>query len=94
MPIRNFRHKGLRRLFVDDDARGVPPQLATKLRDMLAAVDTADSVGEIALFPGWRLHELKGEYDGYWSLTVTGNLRVIFRFESGDAFDLELIDYH
>jgi proteic killer suppression protein len=94
MPVQSFRHKGLRRLFEDDDARGVPPQLTNKLRDMLAAIDTAANVDDIALFPGWRLHELKGDHAGFWSLTVTGNLRVIFRFEDGDAFDLELVDYH
>ncbi len=61
---------------------------------MLAAIDTASAVEEIALFPGWRLHRLKGDLAGYWSLTVTGNWRVVFRFENGDALDLDLVDYH
>ena len=94
MPIQNFRHKGLRRLFEEDDTRGVPSSLTAKLRDMLAAVDAADHVEEIGLFPGWRLHPLKGELAGFWSLTVTGNWRLIFRFTDGDAFDLDLVDYH
>jgi len=94
MAIQSIRHKGLRRLFEDDDARALPAILVSKLRDMLAAIDAANTVEEIGLFPGWRLHRLKGELAGHWNLTVTGNWRVIFRFENGDAFDLDLLDYH
>jgi proteic killer suppression protein len=94
MAIQDIRHKGLKRLFEDDDARALPANLAGKLRDMLAAIDTASAVEEIALFPGWRLHRLKGNLAGHWSLTVTGNWRLVFRFENGDAFDLDLVDYH
>jgi toxin HigB-1 len=61
---------------------------------MLVAIDTAASVEEIGLFPGWRLHRLKGELSDYWSLTVSGNWRLIFRFEEADAYDLDLVDYH
>ena len=94
MAIQGIRHKGLKRLFEDGDARALPANLADKLRDMLAAIDTASAVEEIALFPGWRLHRLKGNLAGQWSLTVTGNWRLVFRFENGDAFDLDLVDYH
>jgi proteic killer suppression protein len=94
MAIQSFRHKGLKRLFDDDDARGIQANFISKLRDMLAAIDAASTVEEIALFPGWRLHRLKGDLAGHWSLTVSGNWRVVFRFESGDAFDLDLVDYH
>jgi toxin HigB-1 len=48
----------------------------------------------MALFPGWRLHPLTGELRGFWSLTVTGNWRLIFRFEDGEARDVDLVDYH
>jgi proteic killer suppression protein len=94
MAIQSIRHKGLKRLFESDDARSVPANFAGKLRDMLAAIDTASVVEEIGLFPGWRLHRLKGDFAGYWSLTVSGNWRVVFRFSDGDAFDLDLVDYH
>jgi proteic killer suppression protein len=94
MAIQGIRHKGLKRLFEYDDARALPATLVGKLRDMLAAIDTASAVEEIALFPGWRLHRLKGNLAGHWSLTVTGNWRLVFRFENGDAFDLDLLDYH
>ena len=60
----------------------------------LVAIHTAGTVGDIDLVPGWRLHPLKGELAGSWSLTVTRNWRLTFRFEDGDAFDLDLLDYH
>jgi proteic killer suppression protein len=94
MPIRSIRHKGLRRLFAKGDARGVPPASVDKLRDMLLAIDAAAATGDLEMLPGWRLHSLKGELAGYWSLTVTANWRLTFRFEDGDAFDLDLVDYH
>jgi toxin HigB-1 len=94
MAIQSFRHKGLKRLFENADTRALPANLVNKLRDMLAAIDAANDVEDVALFPGWRLHPLKGDLAGYWSLTVSGNWRVIFRFDEGDAFDLDLVDYH
>jgi toxin HigB-1 len=94
MPIRSIRHKGLRRLFEDGDERGVPPASVDKLRDMLLAIDTAATVDELGAMPGWRLHPLKGKLKGRWSLTVTGNRRLTFKFEAGDAFNLDLVDYH
>jgi len=94
MAIQTFRHKGLKRLFENDDARGMQAKFADKLRDMLVAIDTANAVEEIGLFPGWRLHRLKGNLADYWSLTVSSNWRVVFRFEQGEAYDLDLVDYH
>jgi proteic killer suppression protein len=61
---------------------------------MLAALDAARCVEDAGLFPGWRLRVLKGELAGYQSLTVSGNWRLISRFENGDAYDLDYIDYH
>ena len=94
MSIQSIRHKGLRQLFERDEARRVPAAAADKLRDMLLAIYTAKIVGDISLVPGWRLHPLKGDLAGWWSLTVTSNWRLTFRFEDGDAFDLDLLDYH
>lgn len=94
MSIRSFRHKGLKRLFEDDDPRGVPAGQARKLVDVLAALDTAEKPGDVGLFPGWRLHPLKADLKGFWSVTITGNWRVVFRFEKGDALDVDLTDYH
>ena len=92
--IKNFKHKGLKHLFERNETRGVQAEQVQKLRDVFAALDTAEEPGDVGLFPGWRLHPLKGDLKGFWSITITGNWRLIFRFEDGDAFDVDLIDYH
>ncbi len=94
MAIKTVSHRGLLRLLDQDDARGIPTQYAKKLRRVLTALQAASVVGDMALYPGWRLHPLKGDRAGFWSITITGNLRLVFRFENGDAFDLNLVDYH
>jgi proteic killer suppression protein len=94
MPFQSIRHKGLRRLFEKGDVRGGSAASVDRLRDMLLAIDTAEAIGDLDVLPGWRLHPLKGELAGIWSLTVTGNWRLTFRFEDGDAFELDLVDYH
>jgi len=94
MAIRSIAHRGLKRLYETGDHRGVGAEIAQKLLDMLAAIDQAGAIDDVELVPGWRLHPLKGDLDGFWSLTVTGNRRLIFRFEDGEADDLDLVDYH
>ena len=91
--IRSIRHKGLRRLYEDNDHRGVPAQHAQRLRDILARLDASATAADMDL-PGFRLHPLKGEWRGYWAVTVRANWRVVFRLEEGDALDVELMDYH
>jgi proteic killer suppression protein len=91
--IRTFRHKGLKRLFEKDSASGVLADQAARIGDVLAHLDQAESPVDLDL-PGYRLHPLKGTLQGYWSITVSGNWRIIFRFKSGDAYDIDLIDYH
>ena len=66
---------------------------ADKIRRILARLEEASEVGNMDL-PGFRLHPLKGDLAGFWSVTVSGNWRVIFRFEAGRASDVDLIDYH
>ncbi len=92
--IRTFRHKGLRRLFENGDLRGVPAQSAAKLRRMLAQLHVSESPDDMDGMPGWRLHPLKADRAGQWSVTVTGNWRIVFRFEGKNAVDVDLIDYH
>jgi toxin HigB-1 len=92
--IRSFRHKGLQRLYERGERRDVPASLIQRLTDVLLAIDEAQRPQEVGLFPGWRLHPLKGDLKGFWSVSVSGNWRVIFRFEKGDAFDVDLVDYH
>ena len=96
MQLTHFRHKGLRQLHADDHARGVPPAMADKLRKLLFTLETANDLDQVSQFPGWKLHPLKGDLREFWSLTVTGNWRLIFRYdkETNNASDIDLIDYH
>jgi proteic killer suppression protein len=91
--IKSIRHKGLKRLYEDDDSRGVTREHEQKLRDILARLDASGTVADMDL-PGFRLHALKGALKGFWAVTVRANWRVIFRFDEGCAFDVDLIDYH
>jgi toxin HigB-1 len=91
--IRSFRHKGLRILFDTGNARGVQAAHAQKLTDILDLLNTAATPGEVD-FPGSFLHPLKGKLKGYWAVRVSGNWRVVFRIERGDAFDVDYTDYH
>ena len=91
--IRSIRHKGLKRLYEGDDPRGVIVEHAGKLRDILARLDAAGDVSDLDL-PGFRLHPLKGEFKGFWAVTVRANWRVIFRFTDGEALDVDYVDYH
>jgi proteic killer suppression protein len=91
--IKSFKHRGLKRLYEEDDRRGIRPDLVDTVQEILTVLD--DAVGPRSLdLPGYRLHPLRGDLKGYWSVTVRANWRVIFRFEGEDAFDVELIDYH
>lgn len=91
--IRSIRHKGLKRLYEDDDARGVIAAHVEKLRDILVRLDAAGAVADLNLH-GFRLHPLKGALKGYWAVTVQANWRVIFRFAEGGADDVDYVDYH
>ena len=91
--IRTFRHQGLRLLFRSGDTRKVRADQAERIQDILGHVDAAAHPRDVDL-PGYRLHELKGERTGQWSIMVSGNWRIVFRFEAGDAFDVDLLDYH
>jgi len=91
--IVSIRHKGLRRLYENDDPRALTSGHVQKLRDILARLDAAEIIADMDL-PGFRLHPLKGDLRGFWAVTVRANWRVIFRFGAGDARDVDLIDYH
>ena len=91
--IRSFRHKGLKCMYEHDDASKVPPELLDRVAKVLAYLDNACKPGDLKL-PGYRLHPLKGSRKGYWSISVSGNWRVVFRFEGGDVYDVDLKDYH
>ena len=91
--IRSFRHRGLKRLYEDADSRGVLAEHTQKISNILARLDAAVTIEDMDL-PGFRLHPLKGEWKGFWSVTVRANWRIIFRLVDGHAFDLDYLDYH
>lgn len=91
--IRSFRHKGLRRLYETGSTSGIQAVHAKRLRMQLAALDTARTIEDMDV-PGFRLHPLKGEMKGRWSIWVNGNWRVTFEFREGDAYVLDYEDYH
>lgn len=93
MVIKTFRHKGLRRLFEDDDGSKLPPDMLTRIRVILSTLQAAQEIEGMNL-PTFRLHLLKGERKDFFSVTVRANWRIIFRFEDGDAFDVDFVDYH
>jgi len=91
--IQSFRHRGLKRFYEDADSRGVIAEHVVKLRDILARLDAAHTAADIDM-PGFRLHPLKGELKGFWSVTVRANWRVIFRIDDHNIFDIDYLDYH
>src|SRR5271170_745235 len=94
MLIGKCRHKGLKALYQEDDAHGVPAQSAAKIKRILAALEFADNLRQIATMPGWKLHPLKGSRKGEYSITVTGNWRITFRLDGTTVTDVEFEDYH
>jgi len=91
--IKSIRHRGLRRLYENDDRRGINAEHVEKITTILAQLDRAAKPDDMAL-PGFKLHPLKGDMAGFWSITIRANWRVIFRFEGRDVADVDLIDYH
>lgn len=91
--ILSFRHKGLQKFFEQGAQKGIQATHAKRLRLQLAALDAATTVDDMDL-PGYRLHELKGDRKGVWSISVSGNWRVTFRFFDGNAEIVDYEDYH
>jgi toxin HigB-1 len=91
--IRSFRHRGLKRLYEKDQRRGLRADHVDRIARILARLDEADAPGKMDL-PGFKLHSLKGNLEGFWAVSVSGNWRIVFRFEGGHAYDVDLTDYH
>ena len=96
MKIRNFLHKGLKKLYVEDSAKGVPPDTVDKLRKMFAFLDDMKDPDEVRSLALWKAHTLTGDRKGAWSLSVTGNRRLTFLVdhEEREVCDVDLEDYH
>ena len=91
--IKSFQHKGLETFFRRGTKSGIQPQHAAKLRITLTALDHAKKPGDTSA-PGWRFHALSGDRRGFFSVTVNGNWRLIFRFDATDAEHVDYLDYH
>ena len=91
--IRSFHHRGLRRLYQRDDPRRIAADQLERITLALADLDAAGKPSDLDL-PGYRLHPLRGDRRGLWSISITGNWRITFRFEAGDVHDVDLVDYH
>jgi len=94
MLIERFRHKGLRRLYEEDDPRGLPAESVRKIKAILAALESAADLSQVATMPGWKLHPLKGDRRGEYGVTVTGNWRITFRLRGNTVADVDFEDYH
>ena len=91
----NIKHKGLKGLIERNDARGLDPRYARKIRNMIALLRTFSSEDEVTAFKRWKGHQLKGRREGTWSLWVSGNWRLTFDVDShGTIRNLDLEDYH
>lgn len=91
--VRSFRHRGLKRLYERGDGRKIRADQRNRIQDVLFHLDNAQAPEDLNL-PGYRLHQLKGDLKGAWSVTISGNWRITFRSEDGEAFDVDLVDYH
>lgn len=91
--IQSFRHKGLERFFASGSRAGIRPEHAERLRSILARLNTAATIDDMG-FPGSGLHSLKGNRKGHWTVKVSGNWRITFRFADGQASDVDYLDYH
>ena len=91
--IKDFRHKGLKRLFERGDGAKVQPEHIERLRLLLFALDAAKVIDDMNQI-GFRLHALKGDLASHWAVRVNGNWRLTFRFIDGDAYVVDYQDYH
>jgi proteic killer suppression protein len=94
--IRSFAHKGLKRLYSEDSAKGVPPDTVDKLRKIFAFLDNMEDAEELGALATWKVHTLTGDRKGMWSLSVTRNRRLTFRIDTaeGEIYGVNLEDYH
>ncbi|MYE80276.1 MAG: peptidase [Gammaproteobacteria bacterium] len=88
-----FAHKALRRLHDTDRSPGLPQNLVPRIRRILGTLRVATKPSDVDI-PGYGLHPLKGDRAGYWSIRVSANRRIVFRFRDGEPVDVDLVDYH
>ena len=91
--IKNFQHKGLEQFYKTGNKSGIQPHHAAKLTVQLTAMNAAEKAEDLRV-PAWRLHQLTGDMKDFWSNTVNGNWRVIFKFENDNIVLVDYLDYH
>ena len=91
--IKSFKSRRLQRLFKEGITRGLPPDQISKIENRLSTIDAADRVEDINV-AGYRLHALAGDLRNFYAVWITANWRIVFRFERGDAYDVDHTDYH
>jgi proteic killer suppression protein len=92
--IESITHRGLRLLWEKDDPSKLPPEQVAKIRRILESLETAKTLNPLRAIPGYKLHSLSGNLKGFWSVWVTGNYRIIFRFQNENVVDVDYMDYH
>ena len=91
--IENFHHKGLKRFYEQGETWFLPAEQLDKIKRILSFLDSIQQPEDMNL-PGFRFHQMTGNYKGFYSVTVTGNWRIIFRFQEGNVIDITYLDYH
>lgn len=91
--IKTIKNKALKLFYEKGDISKIHPQHRKRIQLVLSLMNAANVIDDLN-FPGSNLHQLKGQFSGYWSITVSGNWRLIFQFKDGDLFNLDYIDYH
>lgn len=91
--IKTWMHKGLKKFFETGSTAGIQTKHAAKLSNILGLLNDAEDISDMRI-PGYDLHPLKGDKKGLWAVKVNGNWRVVFRFENGDAYVVDYVDYH
>lgn len=92
--IRNFAHKSLKKLYLEDDPKGLAPEAVDKLRAMLTFLQDMQDPEKLRAFPLWKAHQLTGDRKGVWTLHVTRNWRLTFQIKNGEILDVNYEDYH
>ena len=91
--IRVFKHKGLELFFCSERLKGIPAQYSSRIERILDKLDSSSLPSDMDVI-GFKFHELKGNRKGTYAVSVSGNLRITFKFEDDDAIDVNLEDYH
>ncbi len=94
MAIEGFKSKALKRFMLKDDARGISKAHAKRVREILVLLHGRAPLQALSAVAKYDLHPLKGNRKGLWAVTVSGNLRITFRVDDRNVFDVDLIDYH